>query len=689
MNEFTDLEIGLHRRSTDTYAVELRCTRPDSDADTSRDGEAQFDLAALQELANDPAAYGKTLHASLFADPDVLSTFGEVRAISQDKERPLRLRLMIGPSAPELNSLRWETLRDPQTNLSLSTSQNILFTRYLSSMDWRAVRRRPKSDLRALVVIANPSDLAAYNLAPIDVPGESTRAKNSLGDIPVTFLPDGDRKATLQNIIACLNESQYDILYLVCHGALVKDEPRLWLEDDAGMVARVAGIDLATQLTELQEHPRLAVLASCQSASSGAGSALTALGPRLAQAGIPAVMAMQDNISMETVAQFMPVFFKELQKDGQIDRAMAVARGVVRDRPDSWMPALFMRLKSGRIWYIPSFGGGPTDGEDFEKWESLKRSIKRQICTPFIGPGVAETLLGSQSEIAFRWAKENRYPFAPYDRESLPSIAQYIVRRGSPQDLRDAFQEALQLEIVRRCGDHLPADLRDDHPWSKEDLLGALTLASEQCWAGHPNDPHRLLAELRLPIYITTSPGDLLMNAITHAGGDPQRRICPWWGDQMNIPPEIWDFDERPTPKRPLVYHLFGHISIPESLVLSEDNYFDFLIGVTRNIYMKKIPYSILNAMTSAALLFLGFRTEEWSFRVLFRTLMAQPGSERLKNYSHVAAQIEPEEDRLLDARRARRHLEQYFQSEKISIYWGRPEEFLSALANHMEVGHE
>jgi hypothetical protein len=42
-----------------------------------------------------------------------------------------------------------------------------------------------------------------------------------------------------------------------------------------------------------------------------------------------------------------------------------------------------------------------------------------------------------------------------------------------------------------------------------------------------------------------------------------------------------------------------------------------------------------------------------------------------------------------LDARRARRHLEQYFQSEKISIYWGRPEEFLSALANHMEVGHE
>jgi hypothetical protein len=40
----------------------------------------------------------------------------------------------------------------------------------------------------------------------------------------------------------------------------------------------------------------------------------------------------------------MPVFFGELLKDGQIDRAFAVARGKVRQQPDSWMPALFLRL---------------------------------------------------------------------------------------------------------------------------------------------------------------------------------------------------------------------------------------------------------------------------------------------------------------------------------------------------------
>ncbi len=40
----------------------------------------------------------------------------------------------------------------------------------------------------------------------------------------------------------------------------------------------------------------------------------------------------------------------ELLKDGRIDRAIAVARGVVLKRPDFWMPALFLRLRRGCIW---------------------------------------------------------------------------------------------------------------------------------------------------------------------------------------------------------------------------------------------------------------------------------------------------------------------------------------------------
>src|SRR5262249_44145446 len=138
-----------------------------------------------------------------------------------------------------------------------------------------------------------------------------------------------------------------DILYLIAHGILHQDEPYIWLEDAAGEVAVVPGSELVAHIQELHERPRLVVLASCQSAGTGTSMddrALVALGPRLAEAGIPAVIAMQGTISIHTTGQFMAAFFTELQRDGQIDRAIGVARRMVRQEPDWWMPVLFMRL---------------------------------------------------------------------------------------------------------------------------------------------------------------------------------------------------------------------------------------------------------------------------------------------------------------------------------------------------------
>jgi hypothetical protein len=362
MTDYADLEIGLHRRDVTSYAVDLRFIHPDSDADVRlvRGADlplARFDPDHLRPLALDPAAYGQELTAQLCTDPDVPAAFAQAFASAQSLDLPLRVRLFIGPSAPDLHALRWETLRVPGTTDSLLMSENILFSRYLSSTDWRPVRLRPKRELRALVVIANPTNVSAYApgsepLAPIDVAGDLARARAALGDLPTTVL-DSDGKATLTTIISHLRDS-YDILYLVAHGAISKGDPLLWLEDEQGSAAVTPGSDLVRQIRDLRERPRLVVLASCQSAGIGEErrsqdeGALTALGPRLAEAGIPAVLAMQGNVTMRTVEAAMSMFFRELLRDGQIDRAMAAARGAVQERHDWWMPVLFMRLKSRR-----------------------------------------------------------------------------------------------------------------------------------------------------------------------------------------------------------------------------------------------------------------------------------------------------------------------------------------------------
>ena len=190
MKNSADLEISLHRHDAESYLVEFRYSQPASDADIRlAQGEPalmHLDLKILQSLAYDPTSYGKQLTDFFFADPQVKSAFEQARASAESLDAPIRLLLLFGPSAPELNNLWWETLQDPKDGSPLFNNENIVFSRYLSSLDWRPVRLRPKGDLRALVMIANPSDLAEFNLGVVDVAGENQRARDNLGELPIT-----------------------------------------------------------------------------------------------------------------------------------------------------------------------------------------------------------------------------------------------------------------------------------------------------------------------------------------------------------------------------------------------------------------------------------------------------------------------------------------------------------------------
>jgi len=704
MTDYADLEISLSRRDADNFTVEMRFSQPDDQADRPPErGEASFNFKELRAQALDPTAYGLLLTESLFNNPELGGFFDKTNALAQAAEQSLRLRLLIDRSAPELHNLRWETLRDMQNEGFLAMDENLLFSRYLHSYDWNPVRLRTKGELRALVVIANPHDLDddAYEvdgraLAPVDVQAELARARDGLKDIntidELVSDPDQPGAVTMDNLLDRMRDN-YDILYLVCHGALMQRdnldpdsprEPYLWLEKEDGTADVAAGENLVGRIRDMSSslRPSLIVLASCQSAGKGKSSttdqgALAGLGPRLSQAGVPAVIAMQGNVIMDTVAEFMPVFFKELSVDGHLDRAMAAARGAVRERDDWWVPVLFLRLRGGRFWYSPGFGG---EEDDFEKWESLTSFIGEGICTTIVGPGVFESLLGTRREIALRWAEKHGFPLSPYDQEDLPRVAQYVATRQDPTYLRIAFREALKDEITRRHADLLPDDLRQAKKWTAKKTQLALQTVADKYWGDDTPSPYQQLARLKLPIYITANPSDLLTNALKEAGTDPQVRLCPW---NNMIPPSKCIYEDDPTPEEPLVYHLFGHLNDPFSLVMTEDEYFDFLIGVTMNKDL--IPPAVRAALTSTALLFLGFHMDDWQFRVFFRMVMAQEGKERLGLFSHAAAQIEPEENRVLDAQRARRYFEKYFEGEKISLYWGSSEDFLSALWEHME----
>ena len=301
---YAELEIGLSKLPTDDYEVQLRVSELDADSDVEIApvrGVCKFAPEDLDLLVLEPDAYGKVLTDQLFEDPDTRAMFGRVRAVTESKGRDLRLRLFIDPSAAELHRLRWELLRDPDaTDRPLATSERIIFSRFLASPDWRALRIRPRKKLAALVAVSAPTDLDDWSLAPVPFEAEARRAETSLAGVDnIATLGRGeDDPLTLDGLVEAIRRG-VDIVYLVCHGVLKDSVPFLFLQDDSGKAARVHGGELALRVGELSEPPRLVVLASCESAGTEVavgedGTPLfTSLATRLSDAGVPAIVAMR------------------------------------------------------------------------------------------------------------------------------------------------------------------------------------------------------------------------------------------------------------------------------------------------------------------------------------------------------------------------------------------------------------
>src|SRR6266545_875579 len=271
MSDYVELEIRIHSIYGDSYPVELRFSDGEQDQDLTPQNAApvQIDPARFRALSASDAAYGTELTATLFVDW-VAQAFQTARRVAVGKSIPLRVRLSIASGAAELHNLRWETLRDPDDNTKLLlTSERVLFSRYLTSDDWRWVQSRSRSALKALLVIANPSDLDEYRvddkpLAPIEVAKERDRALRALQGIQVDDLAsdlDMDRQPTLDNLTDRLRDV-YDIVYFVCHGA-IRPQPWILLSKATGEGQYVTARQLTARLRDTAQVPRLVVLASC------------------------------------------------------------------------------------------------------------------------------------------------------------------------------------------------------------------------------------------------------------------------------------------------------------------------------------------------------------------------------------------------------------------------------------------
>jgi hypothetical protein len=284
-------------------------------------------------------------------------------------------------------------------------------------------------------------------------------------------------------------------------------------------------------------------------------------------------------------------------------------------------------------------------------WDQLILAIRRKRCTPFLGAGASAGSIPLGREIAERWAGRFNYPFP--DRENLVRVAQYL-------SVQNAFFPKLLLsqeaETFRRP--------------NFED----------------PSEPHRLVADMDLPLYITTNYDDFLEKAMhvsaSHLQRVPHREICKWHESRKRHSGPLYDsFD--PTPERPLIFHLHGVFGNEASMVLTEDDYLDFLICISE--VPELIPPRVEEAFASTTLLFLGYSLEDLNFRVLFRKLATY--LRRAEGTRHVSVQLAPNPGSEGDAERAdrqRQFLRDQLQFQRVKVYWGTCAQFAADLRSRL-----
>lgn len=280
----------------------------------------------------------------------------------------------------------------------------------------------------------------------------------------------------------------------------------------------------------------------------------------------------------------------------------------------------------------PAPPGGLTDDD----WALLLGRIRAGNCTPFLGAGVNAGTLPLGSDIARSWSGEYGYPLD--DDHDLARVAQFIAIR------------------------------RNDGMFPKEAIVQELQGALPDF--GAENQPHALLADLPLPVFMTTNYDDFMAQALQRAGKDVKREICRWNRSPALLAERpVLTSSFAPTPANPIVFHLHGHVSVPESIVLTEDDYLDFLVAISSE--PKLLPHQVKRALAGASLLFIGYRLADWSFRVLHRGLV-MAGEQSLRRLS-VTVQLRPNDPE-------RDYLEKYFGALNVRVYWGSATEFASEL---------
>jgi hypothetical protein len=314
-----------------------------------------------------------------------------VRSEQQARGRRKGLRIRLHLDSAALADLPWEYLYNEANDDFLSLKRTTPLVRFIE-IDYPPTPLETTLPLRILVVIVSPSEYVALN-----VEDEWRKLNDALHqqiqsqamELQRLSTPSVDQISisTYDQLHRTLSRGEYHVLHFIGHGGFREssDEGILLFENEEGETHPVSG-NLLGML--LQDHPslRLVVLNACEGARGSTRDPFSGTAQSLIRKGIPAVVAMQFEITDKAAIRFSRIFYEHVAANYPIDAAVTEARKSIRGSGNlfEWgTPVLHLLAPDGRIFQLsPNQEGKTREKPPEDPPKSARAKSTRKKSTP-------------------------------------------------------------------------------------------------------------------------------------------------------------------------------------------------------------------------------------------------------------------------------------------------------------------
>ncbi|HEY7357366.1 MAG TPA: tetratricopeptide repeat protein, partial [Ktedonobacterales bacterium] len=250
-------------------------------------------------------------------------------------------------------ALPWEYLYDPRQADYLCLSRHTLLVRYLEvPQPIQPLLIEPP--LRILAMVASPAELD-----PLDVGREQERMRRALQDLEAGGLVELTwlEGQTWRHVQRAMRAGPWHIFHFIGHGGFDPnaDEGVIALANEEGRAHLLRATELGRLLAN-HDALRLVILNACEGAKSSQRDIFSSTAATLARRGIPAVLAMQEEITDHAAIECTRAFYEALSDGLPVDAAVSEARTAISVSVTNTLewgtPVLYMRAPDGVLFNL-------------------------------------------------------------------------------------------------------------------------------------------------------------------------------------------------------------------------------------------------------------------------------------------------------------------------------------------------